>query len=167
ALAKLPVGAIGLSNVSLKQLREAQEICPIAAVQNALGAFHHGPFRDGIVKSGVTVQAHTPFGGVKRASKLAKIAERHDITTQQVVLSWLADAGIVPIAGARRVETARALKAVRLTDQDRAELDAWCPPAGRALRPKPTRTADGEIVLIMGIPGAGKSTHVREWIDRG
>ena len=43
-------------------------------MQVALGAYHHAPFRDGVARSGVTVQAHSPLGGVKRAGKLSKDA---------------------------------------------------------------------------------------------
>ena len=181
ALARLKeegrVGAIGLSNVSLPQLREALEIAPIAAVQVGLGAYHDGPFRDGVVafcaRNGIAVQAHTPLGGVKRARNLSndgalrKIAARHGVSEQRVVLSWLCDLGIVPLPGARRVETARELRAVALTEQDRAELDAEYTAAARVFRPPPVKTSDGEVVLIMGLPGAGKSTHVKQWVERG
>ncbi|MBL8952644.1 MAG: aldo/keto reductase, partial [Myxococcaceae bacterium] len=101
ALAKLKdeglVGSIGLSNVSLPQLKRALELAPIAAVQVALGAFHQGPFRDGVVahclRHGIAVQAHTPLGGLKRAKSisknatLARIAARHGATAQRVVFS--------------------------------------------------------------------------------
>ena len=172
------VGAVGLSNVSLPQLKEALEHGPIAAVQVGLGAYHDGPFRDGVVgfctQHGIAVQAHTPLGGVKRARNLSndgtlrRVAERHGITPQQVVLSWLVDLGVVPLPGARRVETARALKAVPLTDEDRAELDEKFTAAARVFRRRAAASgADGEVVLIMGLPGAGKSTHVQAWVERG
>lgn len=181
ALAKLKedghVAAIGLSNVSLPQLREAMELAPISAVQVALGAFHDGPFRDGVVawclKHGITVLAHTPLGGVKRAAKLSKdatlkrLAERHGVSAQRLVLSWLADLGIVALPGARRVETARDVVPVKLDDADRAALDERFTAAARVIRPRPRAVSDGEIVLIMGLPGAGKSTHVQTWVERG
>jgi len=183
ALARLKedglVQSIGLSNVSLPQLKEALDLAPIAAVQVALGAFHQGPFRDGVVahclRHGIAVQAHTPLGGVKRAkglsknAALARIAARHGASAQRVVLSWLLALGITPIAGARRAESARELVPLKLTAQDREELDAELPAAARALRPRapPPAPADGEVVLIMGIPGSGKSTHVKAWVERG
>lgn len=177
AMAKLPVGGLGLSNVSLPQLRAALEVAPIKAVQVALGAFHDGAFRDGVVafcmRNGIQVQAHTPFGGVKRAKSLAndpvlrRIGGRHGVSAQRVVLSWLFDLGIVALPGARRVETAREIAPVALTDEDRAELDAELTAAARVFRPRPVAATDGEVVLIMGLPGAGKSTRVAEWVARG
>src|SRR5262249_37652557 len=69
-----------------------------------------------------------------------------------------------PIPGATHVETARSLAraiGVRLTDDDRQQLDDRF--SGRLLRVprsarRPPDEADGEVVLVMGMPGAGKST---------
>jgi hypothetical protein len=75
---------------------------------------------------------------------------------------------VMPIPGATRVETAhsisRALR-VRLGDDDRRQLDDRF--SGRLLRVpralrRPPDDADGEVVLVMGMPGAGKSTTARE-----
>jgi diketogulonate reductase-like aldo/keto reductase/predicted kinase len=178
AMARLRVGAIGLSNVSLRQLQTALDIAPISAVQLALSPFHQAPFRDGLVgfckRHGIEVQAYAPFGGVKRARGLGRnpmlrqIGERHGISVHRVLLSWLYDLGIVPLPGARRVETAREIIPVKLTDRDREELDAEYTAAARALRPRPLAPPlDGEVVLIMGLPGAGKSTLAHAWEARG
>jgi diketogulonate reductase-like aldo/keto reductase len=172
------VRAIGLSNVSLPQLEEALALAPIAAVQLELGAFHHAPFRSGLVgfcvRHDIEVLAHTPLGGVKRAGGLEKnvalsrVAQRHEASAQRAVLSWLADLGIVALPGARRVETAREVMPFVLTDEDRAELDAEFTAAARVFRPRPSAAkTDGEVVLIIGIPGAGKSTEVAKWTARG
>jgi aryl-alcohol dehydrogenase-like predicted oxidoreductase len=169
------VGAIGLSNVSRAQLDEARAIAPISAVELALGPFQDGPFRDGLVahchREGIEVLAHSPLGGVKRARSLEKRKEllRHGVSAARLVLSWLYDLGVVPLPGARRVETAAQLAPVALDDDDRAVLDAAFPAAARALRPKatPVLRSDGEVVLIIGIQGAGKSTHAKPLVERG
>jgi diketogulonate reductase-like aldo/keto reductase/predicted kinase len=175
ALAKLGV-PIGLSNVSLPQLQQARELAEIAAVEVALGAFHDGPFRDGLVayclREGIEVLAHTPLGGTKRARSLSRRPElnrKDDVSPGRLVLSWLCDLGVVPLPGARRVETASQLAPVALDDADRLALDAAFPAAARALRPRarPTLRDDGEVVLIAGIQGAGKSTHARALVERG
>ncbi|MBK7864941.1 MAG: aldo/keto reductase [Archangiaceae bacterium] len=178
AMAKLPVGGLGLSNVTLAQLKVALELAPISAVQVPLGAFHLGPFRDGIVgfclKHGIQVQAWGPLGGMKRAAGLvrnrvfARVGARHGISAQRAVLSWLYDLGVVPLPGAQRVETARDIVPVTLTEQDRAELDAEFTAAARAVRPRPPAArVDGEVVLVMGIAGAGKTRAVAGWVARG
>jgi hypothetical protein len=77
---------------------------------------------------------------------------------------------VVPILGARRPETARsAASAARLdlTPEERAAVTlafARARPA-RAKRAQPD--ADGEVVLVMGIPGAGKSRVAEEYVARG
>jgi histidinol phosphatase-like enzyme len=72
-------------------------------------------------------------------------------------------AGVVPIPGASRIETAMSLAralAIELDDEDRLTLDARF--SGRLLRVpraqrRPRDAAGGEVVIVMGMPGAGKS----------
>lgn len=176
------VRRVGLSNVSRRQLDEALDLAPIAAVEIALGPFADTALRGGVVRRcidlGIEVLAHSPLGGPGRAAKLARdrtlvaIAERHGVTPQRIALAALADlhATVLPIAGASRPETVAASTApVTLDDADRAQLEerfGWrailSPPAA------PTTSAgDAEVVLVMGIQGAGKSTAVAAWVERG
>jgi hypothetical protein len=75
---------------------------------------------------------------------------------------------VTPIPGATHVENARSIAralSVRLTDEDRRELDDRF--SGRLLRVprsarRPPDHSDGEVVLVMGMPGAGKSTIALE-----
>ena len=181
------IDRIGLCNVSLRQLREALEIAPIAAVQVELGPWRDEALRGGLARfcgeQGIQLFAHRPLGGTKRAPRLGNdpalraVAARHGATPWEVALAWIADLGpgIVPLPGPTRPETARSAAraaALRLDDRDRAELEARFP-AGRAVREPATRrvsrtSADGaECVLVLGIPGAGKSTHAAELVARG
>jgi hypothetical protein len=95
------------------------------------------------------------------------------VSANAVALAALVDLHpcVVPIPGATRPETARACAAAArlvLKDDDRAALEArlgW-----RALlspRPVPRVSGAGEAVLLMGIQGAGKSTEVTRWAERG
>jgi aryl-alcohol dehydrogenase-like predicted oxidoreductase/predicted kinase len=176
------VRRVGLSNVSRRQLDEALELAPIAAVEVALGPFADGALRGGVVRRcidlGIEVLAHSPLGGPARAAKLARdralaaIAERHGVTPQRIALAAIADLhpAVLPIAGASRPETVAACTAsVTLDDVDRVKLEeryGW-----RAiLSPPPTpamSATDAEVVLVMGIQGAGKSTAVAAWVERG
>jgi aryl-alcohol dehydrogenase-like predicted oxidoreductase len=147
------VPAVGVSNVTRGQLDEALEIVPVAAVENALSPFDDRALRGGVVERcaerGITFIAHSPLGGPRRAGRL----------DAESVLAWLIALApvVVPIPGARRPETARsAARAARLElgAEKLAELNAAygvSAPSQRRVR------AGSEVVLIMGIPGAGKS----------
>jgi len=181
------VAEIGLCNVSLPQLREALELAPIAAVQVELSPWRDGVLRSGLVQEcaarGIQLLAYRPFGGVEGARRigrdavLRRIAERHGATPWEVTLAWLMSLSptIVPLPGATRLETVASLaRAAKLTldEADRAELDERFP-AGRQMR-EPRRphsheaSTDGEeVMLVIGMPGAGKSTLTAELTARG
>jgi len=146
------------------------------------------------VANGIRLIAHTPLGGPRRARRttsdalLADIAARHHVSPFDIALAWLMDLSdvIVPIPGATRAETATALArlhAIRLTDEDRGRLDERFQ-AGRLLRragsgpdPGPDPGTDPgtnpgtdpgtDVVLIMGLPGAGKSEAARTFVANG
>jgi len=175
--------AVGLSNVGLAELAVAREVMEVDVVELAIGPHHEDAVRGGVVErclaEGVRVLAHSPLGGPKkhrglgRHPALAPIAEALGVSAQTVALAWLYGLGVVPIPGATRVETARlaaAAAALQLDAAHRAALDdAFA--VGRLLRtPRSARrvTAPGrEVVVLMGIPGAGKSTAASEWTERG
>ena len=179
ALAKLLdeglVRRVGVCNVSRAQLDEAVELAPIAAVQVAISVFDDRALRGGVfdrcTELGIAVLAHSPLGGPRRARGLARhdalaaIARSHEVTEAEVALAWLLDLGpnIVVIPGARRPEAARSAaraSALRLDDDDRVRLGGARP---RAIPP----TSDGDVVVVMGIPGTGKSRVAAEYVARG
>jgi aryl-alcohol dehydrogenase-like predicted oxidoreductase/predicted kinase len=185
ALARLQddklVRAIGVSNVSLAQLDEALALAPIAAVQLSLSLVDDLPLRAGLVarcrERGLMLAAHSPLGGPRRARKLladpllVDVAQQHGVAPAALALAALADAHacVLTIAGARRPEAVRALAraaAVSLGDDERARLAARFP-ALCAVPVAPVSTRPGEVVLIMGLPGAGKSAAVEAWRAAG
>ena len=149
------VARIGLSNVNRPQLDAAVELAPIAAVQVGLSRYDDRALRGGMVSRcaelGIALIAHSPLGGPRRARKLtAEEAEQ--------ALAWLLALGphVVAIPGATRAESARsAAGAATLRVQIPQQLQAK------------SATRDGEVVLVMGIPGAGKSRLATEWVGRG
>jgi aryl-alcohol dehydrogenase-like predicted oxidoreductase len=186
ALARLvdegEVRRVGLSNVNRRQLDEALELAPIKAVEVALSVYDDRAVRGGILErcaeSGIALIAHSPLGGPRRAGGLdrhrvlAGVATARDARPAEVALAWLLglSPAVVAIPGARRPETARsAARAAKLAldPDDRRVLDrAFGAPRRAPLGP--SRPPDGaEVVLIMGIPGAGKSRVAEEYVARG
>lgn len=92
------------------------------------------------------------------------------------MLAWLESlsAVILPLPGPTRPESARSLAhahALRLSEEDRAQLDERFP-AARLLRVpraarRPPDAVPGDVVLVMGLPGAGKSTLAADLVSRG
>ncbi len=176
------VRGVGVSNVNRRQLDEALELAPVAAVEISLSLLDDRAIRGGVVErcreAGIVVIAHSPLGGPRRAAGLARraelvaIAHRLDVHPEEVALAWLLGLapGVVAIPGARRPETARSAAraaALALSDDDRALLaEAFGP--RRPDRSMPSRIrADTDVVLVMGIPGAGKSRIAAEHVARG
>jgi aryl-alcohol dehydrogenase-like predicted oxidoreductase len=183
ALAKLVdeglVRTIGISNVSRTQLDEALDLAPIGAVQVALSIGDDRAIRGGVVERceerGITIVAHSPLGGPRRARAIARsealttIADKHGVTAAEVALAWLLHLSpvVVPIPGARRPETARSAARAASIGLNAEDLSALRParrPAAPAAR---TRSDPREVVIVMGIPGAGKTRYTDEYVARG
>ena len=77
---------------------------------------------------------------------------------------------VVAIPGARRPETARSAAPCRDARARRRRPAALARAFGgpvRLARERPRRRGDAEVVLVMGIPGAGKSRIAEEYVARG
>ena len=178
---------IGLCNVSVGQIEEARRITEIAAVQVELSVWHDDHVLSGVaaycVTNGIRLIAHRPLGGPQRRRRtqvdrvLVDVAARHSVTPFEIALAWLRDLSdvILPIPGPTRLETVASLvraHQIHLTDEDRAALDERFPHGQflRRARAAPLRAPAnnaGEVVLIMGLPGAGKSTAARTFVEQG
>lgn len=169
------IRAVGLCNVNVAQIEAARVITEIDAVQVELSPWVDAALRGGVAEycrdHGITLIVYRPLGGARaarleRMPALVEIAGKHGATVQEVVLAWLCDLDpcVVPIPGATRIETARSLRTAEeliLDAADHAVLDAHFP-AGRLLRVpraqrRPRAGGTGEVVLVMGMPAAGKS----------
>jgi len=182
------IASIGLCNVNVQQIEEARRIAPIESVQIELSLLHDDSVLSGVLDyclaSEINVLAFRPLGGLRRKPKigsdpiLAEMATEHGVTPFEIALAWvhaIADL-VVPLPGPTRVENAASparARAIVLSDVDRARL-AERFPAARALAFRrdaapgsATQRADREVVLIMGLPGAGKSTLARALVDQG
>ena len=125
---------------------------------------------------------------------LAKLAADHDATPAEIALAALADLSplVWPLPGPTRVETVQSVASaarLSLTDADRAALRTRFRTLGSDLefpslpgsdldfsrqfgnsRSDPggdSRSDPGEVILVMGLPGAGKSTIARQLAAAG
>jgi histidinol-phosphate phosphatase family protein len=190
---------LGLCNVDVAEVRQAQRHFAVAAIQNELSVVNRKAAADGTLalsrELGAVFLAHRPLAGHAKVNTLEKnravkpIADRHGITRAEAALAALLDVGapVLPLVGATRHESLlsslRALS-VKLDDTDRAALNDKitfeATPEARALLvepavPKPLHVlhADDppgeqpEVVVIMGVQGAGKSTLVDRYVAKG
>jgi len=182
------IASIGLCNVNVGQIEEARHITEIEAVQVELSIWKDENLLNGVaeycVANGIPLLAYRPVGGLQRRRRtlsdplLVDLAAAHGATAFEIALAWLLDLSpfVVPVAGATRLETVPSLvraTEIVLNNDDRARLDERFP-SGRALRLREAAGArrvahrrEGEIVLIMGLPGAGKSTVAASFVARG
>jgi pyridoxine 4-dehydrogenase len=99
---------LGLSNVSLEQLKQALEVTPIVSVQNHYNILHRSD-SEAILKfcetNGIAFIPYFPMGGGMEpmAQKaLDEIASKHSITVPQLALAWLLAHSPVMLPGAER-----------------------------------------------------------------
>jgi len=132
------VRLVGLSNVSVDQIRQARELVEVASVQNEFSP----RFRRSegelawCAANRIAFLPWSPLGGIGRGGSLgqgrhrafAEVAEAHGVSPQQVALAWeLAKAPVViPIPGSSRPETildSAAAVSLRLSADELARLD--------------------------------------------
>ncbi len=128
---------VGLSNVTVAQLEEAEAIVPIAAIQNELSLSYLSPIGKAEVAAcgerGIPFLAWSPLGGASKAKgsggAVERIASERGVSPQRVALAWLLQLSpaVVPIPGSRRPETIldsiRAIE-LELTPEERARIEA-------------------------------------------
>jgi len=130
----------GISNASVAQIREAQEVLGgrLASVQNQFSP----AFRDSeeelraCDELGLAFLPWSPLGGISNAAELgsrhaafAEVAQAHGASPQQVTLAWelALSPVVVPIPGSSRPETIRdsaAAAELDLSDDEVARLSA-------------------------------------------
>jgi aryl-alcohol dehydrogenase-like predicted oxidoreductase len=117
---------IGLSEVSVEQLKAAREITEIASVQNLynLNNRQAQAVLDYATADGIAFIPWFPIAAGQLAAidgPVAKIAEELDVTTSQLALAWLLHASpvVLPIPGTKSVtHLAENLSAARLSLSD-------------------------------------------------
>lgn len=170
------IDRIGLSNVTVGQIEEARRITEISAIQTELSVWNDAAILGGVAAYCIThrlqLLAYRPLGGRRSLPRTAshpvlrRIADSHGVSAFDVAIAWLNGLSdlIVPLPGVTRIETARAAaraQQIELTHTERVQLDDTFP-SGRLVaveRTSATRArSDAEVVIVMGMPGAGKTT---------
>lgn len=190
---------LGLCNVDVPEILQAQRHFAVAAIQNELSVINRKAAASGTLelarRLGIPFMAHRPLGGHAKVDTLEKnramapIAARLGCSRHEAALATLLDVGppLLPLVGATRIDSVesslRAL-ALRLAAADRAGLEgkisfkpdaegeALLAPAPaseglRALQPGAGPGAEPEVVIVMGVQGAGKSTVVQRYVAAG
>jgi aryl-alcohol dehydrogenase-like predicted oxidoreductase len=179
-LEKGHVKRVGLSNVTRTQLDEAMAIVPISAVEAQLSWFDASALDNGVlarcIERDIPFLAHRPLGGVKKQRTIARdkmlsaLANKHATSNVHVALAAVLDLHplVIAVPGTTSPTHARDVVArVALDDDDRAQLASTFDKA-RVLGPRaPTDLADGEVVMLMGLQGAGKTDALSSWLARG
>ncbi|RKH07895.1 aldo/keto reductase family oxidoreductase [Corallococcus carmarthensis] len=84
---------IGLSNVTARQVEQAQALTEIVCVQNHYNLAHRGDdaLIDALAKQGIAYVPFFPLGGFTplQSSTLSEVANDLDATPMQVALAWL------------------------------------------------------------------------------
>jgi pyridoxine 4-dehydrogenase len=137
---------IGLSNVTPRQLQEAQKIVEIVCIQNFYNVARRGDdaFIDALARQGIAYVPFFPLGGFApvQSSRLDRVAAALQATPMQVALAWLLQhsSNILLIPGTSSTNHLRenlAAVALELPPPAIADLDA----------------------IARSVPAAGQSTH--------
>jgi aryl-alcohol dehydrogenase-like predicted oxidoreductase len=172
---------VGLCNVTVEQIETVRKVVPVASVQVALSPWDTKAIRSGVVahcrQHGIELLFHSPLGGWAKHGRVDR--DRHvtaavagtELTPAQAVLAWLRSLGGIPLPGPTRVETAQACGVARLEPSVRDALDARTPVVHQVRVPmaqrRPEPDAQGEVVLVMGMQGVGKTTRAQTFVEQG
>jgi aryl-alcohol dehydrogenase-like predicted oxidoreductase len=108
---------VGVSNFSVEQIQQAQEVVELVSVQNQYNPWHRQPEQDGVLayceQAKLTFLPWSPLGGSRRVQQLpelepvAQLAQEKGISVYCLVLAWLCAKSpcVVPIPGASKVES--------------------------------------------------------------
>jgi aryl-alcohol dehydrogenase-like predicted oxidoreductase len=109
---------VGLSNVSVREIQEAQTLVRITSVQNRLNPFFREALAEGVVEyctsAGIGFLAYSPIGGGRLNRKLPAhpvlqpMASRLGVTPHVLALAWVLarSPAVIVIPSARTVEHA-------------------------------------------------------------
>lgn len=129
---------IGVSNFSVDQIKQAQEVVDIVSVQNQFNPWQRQPEFNGVLEyceqQGLAFFPWSPLGGSRRVGSLTdsqpltQLAQEMEISVYCLVLAWLRakSSCVIPIPGASKPESitdsVRAAE-ITLSPQEVAQID--------------------------------------------
>ncbi|MCB9673735.1 MAG: aldo/keto reductase [Alphaproteobacteria bacterium] len=160
------IGALGLSNPRYHEVQRALELGGLDTVQVALSPHRLDALEAGIVRlcldHGVAVQAHSPLGGYRRRSRqvaaFKALCFEAGVSPSRLSLRWLEALGVEPVVGCSTVAHLEDAMGPVPEEVVAAALDA-IPESDCVRAPRPPAAPRGEVVLVAGLPGSGKTTH--------
>jgi histidinol-phosphate phosphatase family protein len=199
---------LGLCNVDVAEIRQAQRLFPVVAIQNELSVMNRKAAAEATLllarDEGIAFLAHRPLGGHAKVDNLLKnramkpIAERYKMSPHRAALAVLMDrSGTLSVEGAplialfgastlAHLQDSLAATTVTLDTVDIAgvvsKLNFQAEPEAAALlaplplpqnhaahggEPEIGPRATQEVVLLMGVQGAGKSSRVQAFEAAG
>ncbi|MBW4507419.1 MAG: aldo/keto reductase [Scytonematopsis contorta HA4267-MV1] len=108
---------IGVSNFSVDQIKQAQDVVDIVSVQNQYNPWYRKAEFDGVLEyceiQNLTFLPWSPFGGSRRHQGLqdipviAKLAKGKNVSVYAIVLAWLRakSSCVLPIPGASKISS--------------------------------------------------------------
>ncbi|HEX7666869.1 MAG TPA: aldo/keto reductase [Polyangiaceae bacterium] len=133
------IARVGLSNVSVDEIRRSEKIVPITSVQNRWNPGDRSPEEDGVLayctEHGIAFLPYSPFGGARGATTLGDMkglaaeAKKRNVSPHRLVLAWMLAKSpvVIPIPGARRIasiEDSAKAAALELSAADVAAIEA-------------------------------------------
>lgn len=133
------ISKIGVSNFSVEQIKQAQDVVDIVSVQNQYSPWQRQPEIDGVLEycenEGLTFIPWSPFGGRRRHDSLIdipvikKLAQEKNVSVYCIVLAWLRSKSpcILPIPGASKISSIEdSVKAVdiKLSEVEVQKIDS-------------------------------------------
>ncbi len=131
--------SVGISNVTLEQLRSAMEIVEVTSVQNRFNPWDRSAEETGLIRycdeERITFLPYSPVGGGRRVELLREsealqaLGSRSGATPEELVLGWILSrsTSLVPIPGASRtksIESSVRAEALSLNAELLEEMEA-------------------------------------------
>ena len=187
---------LGLCNTSVAEIKQASRHFDVALVQNELGVHNLRAASEGLLQytaeEDISFLAYRPLGGKEKAGRLNEdpvlvpLSQRYSVTPQQIAVAAVLDAAphAIALVGATRVSSIRSsvgAAKLQLDASDRTAISfrysfesQSVPSLSGAATPGMAQLPEGdgpqpepEVVILMGIMGAGKSELVESYVDTG